>query len=72
MAERKEALPAMDLTLWVVSLMEDFLDESLLNVASVFLAEGFSTFWAKRLLVLVNSRIKKKHCRIVFAHINGC
>jgi hypothetical protein len=72
MADRKEALLAMDLTLCVVSLMEDFWDESLLNVASVFLAEGFSTFWAKRLLVLVNSRIKKKHCRIVFAHINGC
>jgi hypothetical protein len=72
MADRNEALPAMDLTFRVVSLMDDCWEESLVNVICVFLSEGFDSFWAKRLLVLVNSRIKKKHCRSVFAHINGC
>ena len=72
MADRNEALLAMDLTLRVVSLMDDFWEESLVNVACVFLTDGFNSFWAKRVLVLVTSRIKKKHCRSVFAHINGC
>jgi hypothetical protein len=72
MADRNDALPAMDLTLRVVSLMDDFWEESLVNVACVFLLAGFNAFWAKRQLVLATNRIKKKHCRSIFAHINGC
>jgi hypothetical protein len=72
MADRSEAFPAMDLTLRVVSLIDDFLEVSAANATGVFLLADFNSFWAKRLLVLANSKIKKKHCRIVFAHINGC